>query len=142
MKNAESILIRKAVKPTPNRIIVLNALLDAAHPVSMGDLESAIETMDRSSIFRTLTLFVQHDIVHSIEDGSGSLKYEVCGGEQHCTIADMHPHFYCESCHETSCFEDIHIPEVALPSGYHVHSVNYMVKGLCPKCARKVSQHL
>ena len=141
MKDAEVILKCKDVKPTPNRILVLNALLDAAHPVSMGDLESAIETMDRSSIFRTLTLFVQHDIVRSIEDGSGSLKYEVCGGEQHCTIADMHPHFYCESCHETSCFEDIHIPEVALPSGYHVHSVNYMVKGLCPKCVRKVSHN-
>lgn len=137
MKDATDILARKHVKPTPNRILVLDALLKADHPVSMAELDEIIETMDRSSIFRVLTLFGQHDVIHTIEDGSGSLKYEVCTSEDHCSVADMHVHFYCESCHETTCFEDIHIPPITLPDGFHTHAVNYMVKGLCPTCAAR-----
>lgn len=137
MKAASDILAHKTVKPTPNRILVLDALLRAMHPVSLVELETDIETMDRSSIFRTLTLFVSHDIVHTIEDGSGSMKYEVCSGEHHCSIADMHTHFYCEVCQETRCFEEMPVPEVKLPPGYAIHSVNYMVKGICPKCSGK-----
>lgn len=137
MKQAADILAAKSVKSTPNRLLVLHALLRAGHPVSLTDLETDLETMDRSSIFRVLTLFGSHDIVHSIEDGSGSLKYEVCHGEHSCTVDDMHVHFYCESCQRTTCFEDIHIPQVPLPPGYHPRSVNYMVKGLCPTCSAK-----
>ena len=71
-------LERKGVKPTANRILVLKALLSNSTPVSLSDLEDFIVTMDKSSIFRVLTLFLEHNVVHAMEDGSGSLKYEVC----------------------------------------------------------------
>ena len=29
------------------------------------------------------------------------------------------------------------VPSVALPDGYEPLSVNYVIKGLCPKCAEK-----
>jgi Fur family ferric uptake transcriptional regulator len=29
------------------------------------------------------------------------------------------------------------IPLVPLPEGYEMTSVNYMIKGLCPDCARR-----
>lgn len=135
MKEAEEILERKGVRATANRIIVLDALMKEHHPVSLIQLEETIDTMDRSSIFRALTLFLENDIVHGIEDGSGSLKYEACHAAEHCSVSDMHVHFYCESCHETSCFEHTPIPPVALPSGYLIRSINYMVKGICPRCA-------
>ncbi|MCM1041337.1 MAG: transcriptional repressor [Bacteroides sp.] len=137
MKDGKQILEHKHIKLTPNRILVLDALLKVEHPVSMIDLDAIIQTMDRSSIFRVLNLFHEHDIVHSIEDGSGILKYEVCSGEDHCSIADMHVHFYCESCHSTTCFEAQPIPMVKLPPDFTPHSVNYMIKGLCPACSRK-----
>lgn len=137
MKDGKKILEQKHVKLTPNRILVLDALLKAGHPVSMIDLESIIQTMDRSSIFRVLTMFHEHNIVHGIEDGSGALKYEICMGEDHCSISDMHVHFYCESCHSTNCFESMPVPMVKLPPDFQPHSVNYMIKGLCPFCRRK-----
>lgn len=83
-----------------------------------------------------LTLFVAHHVAHAIEDGSGVLKYEICGGEDACTIDDMHTHFYCELCHRTFCFKSIHVPTVELPEGFTMTSVNYMVKGICPECSR------
>lgn len=137
MKEAEELLKRRQVKPTANRILVLDALMKSTHPVSLNDLEGILQTVDKSSIFRSLSRFLSSDLVHAIEDGSGSMKYEVCHGHTHCTIADQHVHFFCEECNTLTCFEDIHIPHIDIPEGYKSHSVNFMVKGLCPKCAGK-----
>lgn len=129
-------LQNKGVKPTPNRILVLRELLQADRPQSLADLEFALETLDKSSIFRVLNLFVEHGIVHAIEDGSGSTKYETCKGEHECSPSDMHVHFFCESCRQTYCFESTHIPPVDLPDGFSAHTVNYMIKGICPACSK------
>ena len=137
MDSCDSILEIKGVKPTPNRILVLRAMLDAGHPVSLAELDSILGTVDRSSIFRVLSLFARTHVAHEIEDGSGMMKYEVCGGGQECTLDDMHVHFYCEACHRTFCLKDIRIPEIDLPEGFSIDSVNFMVKGVCPDCSGK-----
>lgn len=137
MKEAIKILEHKLVKPTSNRILVLDALLRANRPISLGELEDVIETIDKSSIFRVLTLFLDNDIVHGIEDGSGSLKYEVCGGEDHHSLSDQHVHFYCEACGTTFCFESTHIPVAPVPEGFQPRFINYMIKGLCPDCQKR-----
>lgn len=132
----KNILEIKGVKPTSNRILVARAMLSASRPVSAPELETMLSPMDKSSIFRVLSLFVEHHIVHVIEDGSGTVKYEVCSSER-CTISDMHTHFYCEKCHRTYCFKAIRIPEIELPEGFSMSSVNYVVKGVCPECAAR-----
>ena len=134
---ASSMMAQRGIKPTPNRTLVLRAMLAAARPVSLPELETMLETMDKSSIFRVLGLFARHHLVHAIEDGSGTSKYEACHGERECTLDDMHTHFYCESCRQTFCFPAIHIPPVTLPEGFVMTSINYMVKGICARCADK-----
>ena len=81
MENCIERLEKKGVRVTSIRILVLNALMNASGTMSLGDLESVLETVDKSSIFRTLELFVKKHVVHAIDDGSGSVKYEVCEGE-------------------------------------------------------------
>ncbi len=130
-------MARKGVKPTANRILVLRAMLTAQYPVSLPEMVQTLSTMDKSSIFRVLSVFQQHHVVHSIEDGSGVLKYEVCGGADGCTLSDMHTHFHCEVCRRTFCFKAIHIPPIELPEGFSMESVNYLVKGVCSDCAKK-----
>ena len=134
----KNILEIKGVKPTSNRILVARAMLSASRPVSAPELETMLSPMDKSSIFRVLSLFVEHHIVHVIEDGSGTVKYEVCSSER-CTVSDMHTHFYCEICQQTFCFKEIHVPLITLPEGFVLNSINYMVKGICPECARKLA---
>lgn len=137
--NTDDLLLRlesRGVKPTANRILVLKALSQQSHPVSMAEIEDRIVTLDKSSIFRVLSLFLAHDLVHAIEDGSGSLKYELCMGEHEHTVHDQHIHFYCETCHQTFCIEAIPVPIVELPEGFVPHAINYIVKGVCPKCQR------
>ena len=137
MKEAVEILERKCVKPTSNRIIVLDSILKAKRPVSLGELDGKIETIDKSNIFRVLTLFLEHDIVHGIEDGSGSLKYEVCGGHARHSLSDQHVHFYCEACGTTYCFKSTHIPLAPVPDGFKPRFINYMIKGLCSDCDKQ-----
>lgn len=135
--DVEDILTRKEVKPTSNRILVMRELIKASHPVSLADLEISLGfSMDKASIFRVLELFSEKDIIHVIEDGSRSLKYELCHSGTHHTIADQHVHFYCERCKETYCFKDVSVPLVNIPEGFSPHAINYMIKGICPKCSK------
>lgn len=130
-------LEKKGVRATSIRIIVLDALMSSSRAMSLSDLETVLDTVDKSSIFRSLEIFEKHHVVHSIDDGTGSIKYEVCEGEDECTVSDMHTHFYCEKCNRTYCLKDIEVPVVSLPEGFELHSVNYIVKGICKDCSRK-----
>lgn len=123
------------IKPTANRILVTSALSDCEHPVSMGEIEDSLDSLDKSSIFRVLGVLQQHDVVHAIEDGRGVVRYELCHSHGEGPDDDMHAHFFCEKCHSISCFEDIPVTVPPLPEGYKVNTVNYMIKGLCPKCS-------
>ncbi len=134
----EKLLNAKGVRPTANRILVVKELFKASQPVSLGQLEELLGfSMDKTSIFRVLELFSEHDVVHAIEDGSRSLKYELCRSNDHHSISDQHVHFHCQQCKETYCLESVSIPPINIPDGFTPRSVNYMIKGICPKCAKK-----
>ena len=130
-------LERKGIRVTSIRILVMEALMRASRTMSLADIETELETVDKSSIFRTLELFEEHHVVHSIDDGSGSVKYELCESEDECSISDMHTHFYCEKCHKTFCLKEISIPQVDLPEGFSAHSINYIIKGICRECSAR-----
>ncbi len=123
------------IKPTANRLIVLRALDGAGRPMSLSELEYKILTIDKSGIFRTLSLFREQHLVHVIEDGSDGVRYELCHSHNHEVDDDLHVHFYCEKCQRTYCMEHIPIPNIQLPEGFVMSSVNYMVKGICPQCS-------
>lgn len=132
------ILSGHGIRPTSVRILVLKAISKYSNTFSLNDLETELESVDKSSIFRTLILFSEHHLVHETEDGSGSTKYCYCHNDHECGVEELHCHFYCEKCHKTYCFEDIHIPIVNYPQGFELHEVEYLLKGLCPHC-RKIS---
>lgn len=133
-----SLLIAHSIKPTANRIVIAKALATIGRPVSMKELEAKIQTIDKSNVFRTLTLFREHHLVHAMEDGADNVLYELCFSHDDDEDEDVHVHFYCEHCHQTFCLADTPVPPVPLPRGFEQLSVNYMIKGLCPKCRGKV----
>ena len=127
----------KGIRPTANRILVMKTLMGEQNPQSLSNLERKMVSMDKSSIFRTLTLFLEHDVVHAFEDGRGVLCYELCEEKGACDHHDGHMHFYCESCQRSFCMEDIHIPSFELPEGFYPHSISFVIKGECPDCRKK-----
>ena len=136
-QNVISRLESKGIRPTANRILVMKTLMCEQNPQSLSNLERKMVSMDKSSIFRTLTLFLEHDVVHAFEDGRGVLCYELCEEKGACDHHDGHIHFYCESCQRSFCMEDIHIPSFELPEGFYPHSISFVIKGECPDCRKK-----
>ncbi len=124
------------VRPTANRIIVAGALAKAGMPMSLAELETEIDSIDKSNIFRALVSFKDNHLVHAIEDGSNGVRYELCKSHDHYHDEDLHVHFHCEICGKTFCFEDIPVPKVDVPEGYQPISTNYIIKGICPSCQR------
>ena len=112
----EALLVAHDIKPTANRIVVAKTLAAAERPMSLSELEYKILSIDKSGVFRALTLFREHHLVHVIEDGGDGVRYELClshDGHEH--DDDQHVHFYCEACHRTFCINDVPIPASSCP---------------------------
>ncbi len=130
------------IKPTANRILVARELLEANTALSLNDLEMRLQTVDKSSIFRVLSLLSEHRVTHQIKDNTGQTKYALCeegnhSTEPHHSISDEHIHFHCERCKRTFCLPSEHIPDIKLPQGFHIHDAEMIVTGLCPDCIKK-----
>ena len=135
-KSCVSLLEEHGIKPTANRITVVRALASSMLPQSLAELERNIATIDKSNIFRALTLFREHHLVHAIEGSSDGTKYEICRSHSHEHDDDQHPHFFCEVCQRTYCLDYLDMPKLSLPPGFEMHHYNIMIKGICPHCHR------
>ena len=136
-KQIEGLLEQHGIKLTANRILIGKIMSTLDYPISMKELETMLLTMDKSSIFRTLSLFKSHHLVHQMEDGNDIVRYELCHSHSEEEDEDIHVHFYCEHCHRTFCLNEISVPQVNLPVGYRQTAVNYMIKGICPDCSQR-----
>ncbi len=102
---------------------------------SIADLETALEHIDRATLYRNLRTFEQNGLVHHIDDGTGITKYALCSDD--CTTdrhQDTHVHFHCTSCGTTTCLPDTQIPVVDLPSDYEAGYYELLIKGTCAAC--------
>lgn len=75
-QDTEQRMEQRGVKPTAMRLLVYRELERSIRPLSLKELEEKMPTAERSTIFRTLSIFLQHHLIHAIEDGSGALRYE------------------------------------------------------------------
>lgn len=136
-KQLEKRLEHFGIRVTPVRQLLYTVLEQASTAMSLADLEVELRTVDKSSIFRNLQLFLEAGLVHQIQDGSGIAKYALSLSSTADTKV-MHAHFTCLECAETICLhqltldlEQLKIPEHYLPKGYSL-----VIKGICPKCQK------
>jgi Fur family transcriptional regulator, ferric uptake regulator len=130
----DDFLKRHGVKPTAVRSLVWREVQQQSETFTLADMERWMPTMDRSSIFRALKLFAECHLLHMVDDGTGLQKYCVCRCKS--THHLNHIHFTCLHCGKTYCLEDYAIPIVELPDGFYTSEVEYIVKGVCPNCAK------
>ena len=130
----EQTLQNAGIRVTAVRLLVWRTICRGfAGIFNLADLEEALPTVDKSTLFRTLTLFSDSHLIDAIDDGSGSQKYCLWSADDPlCGV--RHVHFSCRVCHRTVCLTDVTLPEVALPEGYTAEDIEYVVKGVCPKC--------
>lgn len=133
-EECSGLLESHGIKPTANRLVVARALALARRPLTLSELEYQILSIDKSGVFRTLTLFREHHLVHTIDDGEAGTRYELCHSHSAQHDDDLHVHFFCERCHRTFCLEQMAVPPVELPEGFSMASASYIVKGICDQC--------
>lgn len=136
------ILEDAGIRPTSTRLLIYDAIYKKSDTFSLTSLEDELQSIDKSVIFRTLSLFHERHLIHSVDDGSGLHKYCLCHNHGHCSSEEAHCHFFCEKCRKTYCLSEDSIPPVHIPEGFIANKTNYIVKGICAQCAKKTSQHL
>ena len=126
----------KNIKPTAMRELVLKVLTEQKTAISLPELEEKFDRADKSTLYRTLKIFEDKKLIHSIDDGTGAVRYAVCTDTCECKPEDLHVHFLCTVCNQTYCLNEIPVPEINLPHGFTLESVNMVVKGVCPNCQK------
>ncbi len=135
-ENTDKKLQSKNIKPTAMRELVLKVLTEEKTAISLPELESKFEKAEKTTLYRTLKTFEKHKLIHSIDDGSGTMRYALCSDSCVCDPEDLHVHFYCTKCKKTYCLNDIPVPTINLPVGFTLENVNMVVKGICSNCSK------
>ena len=136
METIEQVLESKNIRVTAMRLLIYKFLAENQVAATLSDVENAFEKADRTTLYRTVKTFVERDIVHQIDDGTGIVKYALC--EQNCSCeieTDLHLHFHCNNCNETVCLTEHKIPKIKVPDGFISENINLVVKGVCDKCS-------
>lgn len=134
MSSPYTILQSHKLRITDCRLEIIQEFLDKNIALSHSDLEDKLkQQFDRVTIYRTLKTFLEKDLIHKVLDDSGATKYALCaqGDTEH---DHEHVHFKCEVCGETTCLEDVSLPQVKLPKGFEKKEMNLLVQGICDKC--------
>lgn len=121
-------LEQREIKPTAIRLLILKTMMQHKEAFSLLDLENELDTVDKSTIYRTITLFLAHHLIHGIDDGTGSLKYAVCSNDCNCEVDDLHTHFYCENLSPHVLYEKY--PRAHRDTTSRIHRTKYQ---LCPE---------
>lgn len=134
----EEMLQSRGITPTPIRILVYEIVSKYKVAFSINELEELLQTVDRSSIFRTLSTFEGYGLLHAIDDGDGHRKYcfrtDCCAGVASSRPQCRHIHFTCRICGKTYCIEPQNNAFPPLPDGFLGEETNYIVKGICKNC--------
>jgi len=137
MKKISTILKENNLSVTGGRQKILQLFLASDGALAHADIEKgAGENFDRVTIYRTLQVFQEKGIIHTIPTTDNSIKYALCKND--CTEGhhhDHHIHFVCEICHNTYCLDGVVTPQINLPANYSLTSVEVVAKGVCEICA-------
>ena len=130
------------VRMTPQRKMILKYLINHhTHPsveMIFDDLKDTVANISMATVYNTLKLFVEYNLVIELKNGDGSTHYDYFG----------HPHYHvvCDNCGKITDVFDPHFKDVSEElanmtrnkTSYLVTGNNIEVHGLCPDCQRKL----
>ena len=135
-EKVEEILKTNNLSVTDSRKKILHIFFNHHGALAHRDIEhKAGEKFDRVTVYRTLQIFVEKGIIHTIPTTDNSVRYALC--KEHCTEGhhhDDHIHFICLNCGSTLCLDEITVPQVSVPRGFSSSTIEVVVKGICKDC--------
>jgi len=136
-KNIEELLEAHQIRKTSCRKDLLSFFYKKKHAISFPELEKALKTHDRTSVFRNLVYLEEMGFLHKLNDSEGVVKYALC--EEKCfghLHKDEHIHFTCIQCNHTFCLEENKLPQIKLEKGFLLQSFSIIAKGICKNCQK------
>ena len=128
----EEILRSVNLSVTRFRLRVLEQLALCQKPISRNYLLEALGPQtDRVTLYRTLRIFCEQNLVDNIDSDSGGYYVIKIEKDEHNT---NHLHFECTKCHRLFCIPEITGDLSKLPNGFNVISFQMIAKGLCKDC--------
>ena len=131
----ERLLRNNQLSITGTRKKILELFLITPGALAHADIEKRTGGIDRVTVYRTLQSFLEKGIIHAIPTSDNAIRYALC--KENCSEGhhhDNHVHFVCTVCGNTSCLEDVTIPDVKLPSGFKPDNAQMVVNGTCKNC--------
>ena len=128
-------------KMTPQRQIVLQVFIkqDDKH-FSAEEVHKILRDQEYeiglATVYRTLDLLVELDILQKIEFGDGCSRYELSKAED----GHHHHHLICRGCHEVMEFSDDLLEaleaEIEMKCGFKIDDHEVKFFGYCKKCQK------
>ncbi|HEY8354816.1 MAG TPA: Fur family transcriptional regulator [Methylophilaceae bacterium] len=133
MMSATEIIQEAGLRPTANRIAVLEALLRSPHPLTHQELLDTLSIshdFDRVTLYRILDWLLSNGIVHKIAGDSRAWRFQLnATGAGH-----RHAHFECSACGRIYCLDEVSPRTPKLPKGFLAESISLNIKGRCASC--------
>lgn len=125
-------MIRSAgIQPSMQRMAVLELLAsERCHPSAeeiYSRLLPSVPTLSRTTVYNTLHLMAEKNLVHEIEIEPGVTRYDLAA-------RPPHGHFLCRGCGRIFDIELTVSPD-DVPGEFVTDSVDVFCRGLCPECA-------
>ena len=118
-------------RSTAPRRAVLAAIQGTPGPFTAEDLLATIPEVGRATIFRTIKLLQELDLVCRVPLEDGSVRYQLSEGGHH-------HHLVCKNCGAVTEFSDLeidaHIQEQAKAHGFALQAHSLELYGLCKAC--------
>ena len=131
LKEITKLLLNSEIKPSYPRLRIYKFLDDnKVHPTVdfiFTELVDEIPTLSKTTVYNTLKLFEDKDLIYSINIGENEKRYEV--------IEHDHAHFRCISCDQI--YDIPYETESLLGPDFRDFQVNkkeIFLSGICPKC--------
>ena len=132
---ALEILKQHEIKKTPARMSMIYTLQSSKYPMSEYEIkEQMADLYDRVTFYRNVQTLSSAGIIHKIVADNTTVRYALnCCEHGHNHTAE-HAHFFCETCKNVVCLNQLKIPAYDLPNGYKFADCDVIIKGTCEKC--------
>jgi Fur family ferric uptake transcriptional regulator len=143
LANFKALLKKNGLKFTIQREVILETLYNSDEHLTPEALHQLIQKKHPdlktgiATIYRTLSLLEESDMVTSLSFGAQGKKYEL-GAKEH------HDHMICTQCGEIIEFVDEKIEErqhkIAEQLGFKMTDHSMQIYGICKKCQSKLEK--
>jgi Fur family ferric uptake transcriptional regulator/Fur family zinc uptake transcriptional regulator len=133
-KQVLALLRSSGLRVTRQREEILRFLIEKGRPLSHAEVQDAIPELDRVTLYRTLTCFVEKEVAHQVQGPDGAWRFCAHPPKQDACPGN-HPHFLCSACGKMTCLTDQKLARVELPEGYEVEGKQFVVYGKCSGCS-------